>query len=373
VDGRHYLDHASTSPLRPAARDAMRDYLDANLDGDPGRIHADGMAVRSVLEDARSSIAAALGTRSRSVVFTSSASEAIAQASVASAARDGSKPQACSAVEHSAVRHSVERAGRVHWIGCDEFGRVDVADVQAAVEDGCTAVHVQWTNHEVGTVQPITEIVERCRAAGVLLHVDATQAVGRTPIDFDRSGIDLMSMSAHKHGGPTGIGALLVRRGLVVSPLVGGAAQERGRRAGLENTLAAVGWAAALTSIDLHAEVVQQRHQSDRIAAALTAIHDVTLFGHPSERAPHLVCAGIAGIEPQGALLGLNSRGISVHSGSACASEDLQPSPVLEAMGVDAHRSLRVSVGWSTTDDDIAAFERAIGPVISDLRRLGAG
>lgn len=379
---RAYLDHASTSPLRPEARDALVHAI-TTLTGDPGRIHEEGLAARVALETARDQVAGLLGARSREVVFTSGATEAIATAVAGSAARararadDPHAPthQVVTAVEHSAVRHAAERAGDVTVVPVDGTGRVDVDAVLDAVRADTAAVHVQWANHEVGTVQPVAEVVAACRERKVLVHVDAAQAVGRVPVAFDDLGADLLSVSGHKLGGPPGTGALLVRRGLRLEPLLVGGDQERARRAGLEPVAALVGLGAACTVVDrtLVDEADRARRQTDRVRAGATAVDGVTVFGHPTELLPHLVCLGVAGVEPQGVLLGLDRAGIAAHSGSSCSSESLEPSPVLEAMGVDAHRSLRVSVGWSTTDADVERFCDALPTTIDRLRALAAG
>ena len=377
---RAYLDHASTSPLRPVARHALVDALD-RLTGDPGRIHEEGLASRVALEQAREQVAALLGARSREVVFTSGATEAIAAAVGGAAARaaarggvddDGRTHQVVTAVEHSAVRLAAARAGDVTVVPVDHLGRVDPAEVVAAIRPHTAAVHVQWGNHEVGTTQPVAEVVAACRERGVLVHVDAAQAAGREPIAFDDLGIDLLTISGHKLGGPAGVGALLVRRGLRIPPLLLGGDQERARRAGLEPVAALVGLGAAceeLTST-LADEAADQARLAERLRAGATAIEGVTSYGDPGHRLPHLVCLGVAGVEPQGVLLGLDRGGVAAHSGSACSSESLEPSPVLEAMGVDAHHSLRLSVGWSTTDADVDQALAALPQVIAALRAL---
>jgi cysteine desulfurase len=370
---RHYLDHASTSPVRPAARAAMLDALD-RCTGDAGRIHAEGMTTRVTVEQAREHVAGLFGARPREVVFTSGATEAIAMA-VWGAAERGDH-QVLPAIEHSAVRRNAERLGHVTVTGVDRHGRVDVDELLGAIEPATALVHVQLANHEVGTVQPVHEIVAECRGRGVLVHVDAAQAAGRIPIDFGALGADFVSISGHKLGGPPGTGVLLVRRGVRVRPLLLGGEQERARRAGLENTPAIAGLGAAClelaTDDRLASEAALAEARTERAAAAALAIDEVRRYGHPTERAPHLVCLGIDGIEPQAVLLELDRRGIAVHSGSACASEDIEPSPVLAAMGVDAHRSLRVSVGWNTTDDDIDAFAAALPEVVATLRSYRA-
>jgi cysteine desulfurase len=233
-------------------------------------------------------------------------------------------------------------------VGVDQTGRVDADDLLAAVGDDTALVHVQWGNHEVGTVQPVAEVVTACRERGVLVHVDAAQAAGRERIDFDELGADLMSISGHKFGGPDGTGVLLVRRGIRVPPLLVGGDQERARRAGMEHLLGAIGLGAAAEESAGSLDDTRARllAHTARIRDWANAAEGVDVMGAAADGAlPHLVCVGIADVEPQPVLLGLDGRGISVHSGSSCASEALEPSPVLEAMGVDAHRALRISAG----------------------------
>lgn len=326
------------------------------------------MVARVALEDARAAMAAFLGARPREVVFTSGATESIAMACWGAAERGA--VQVVTAVEHSAVRRSAEQHGAVRVVEVDRSGRVDPAAVIEAIGAETAIVHVQLGNHEVGTTQPVEEVVAACRDRGVLVHVDAAQAAGRMPFDFRALGADLVSVSGHKLGGPSGVGALLVRRGLRLRPLIVGGDQERARRAGREHVLGAVGMAAAAASIDVDTEALREIRLTDALRTALVGVEGVELYGHPVHRLPHIVCAGITDIEPQAVLLGLDRHGISAHSGSACASEDLEPSPVLAAMGVDAHRSLRLSTGWSTAEADVAAFAAVLPTVIEDLRSL---
>jgi cysteine desulfurase len=369
---RHYLDHASTSPMRPEAVEAMMAWLRADgSGGDPARIHVEGQTARVAVEEAREEIARLLGARSREVVFTSGATEAIA-AAIFGAIERGDHIVAA-AVEHSAVRLASSRHD-VTVVGCDHFGRIDVDELVAAIRADTALVHVQWGNHEVGTVQQVTEVVDACRSRGVLVHVDAAQAAGHVPIDLRSLGADLVSVSAHKMGGPPGVGALYVRRGLRLRSLLVGGDQERARRAGMENVPAIVGWGAVATALGSRVldEAVTARAQTTSVLDAVPSLDGVAVYGDPVDRLPHVVCLGIEGVEPQAVLLGLDQAGIAVHSGSACASEDLEPSPVLEAMGVDAHHSLRVSVGWSTTRADIDALLGVLPDVLARLRALGA-
>ena len=382
---RHYLDHASTSPPRSEVVAAMGDWLtraSAGELGDPGRIHHEGMAARVEIEEAREAIATFVGARSREVVLTSGATEAIA-AAVHGAAERGDHV-VLAAVEHSAVREAVGQlveAGThtATTVPVDGTGRVDPDAVAAALDAARTAgrtpalVCTQTGNHEVGTLQPVDEIIAVARERDVLVHVDAAAGAGHVPVSFAASGADLLSFSGHKFGGPSGIGALLVRRGLRVRPLLRGGDQERARRAGFEHGAAIVGLAsacAALTDDRLSAEAGAARRRTDRVLTSVPGLDGVRAYGDPRARLPHILCLGIDGIEPQAVLLGLDRAGIAAHSGSACSSEALEPSPVLEAMGVDAHRSLRISVGWSTTDDDIDALLAALPEVIAPLRAL---
>jgi cysteine desulfurase len=372
---RSYLDHASTSPLRPAARSAMRAWLDEPHHGDPGRIHAEGMASRVEVETAREQVAGLLGARSREVVFTSGATESIAAATFGARERDPARQHVVlAAVEHSAVREWSAR-GPCTVVGVDAVGRVDPDELLAAVRDDTALVHVQWGNHEVGTTQPVGEVVRACRDRGVLVHVDAAQAVGRVPVDLGALGADLVSVSGHKFGGPSGAGALVVRRGVRVPPLLVGGDQERARRAGMEHVLGVVGFGAAAEDVAGTVEDDQSRLRglTDRVVAWARSADAVAVLGDPDGRLPHLVCLGLEGVEPQPVLLDLDRAGVAVHSGSSCSSEALEPSPVLEAMGADADRSLRVSVGWDTTDADVDRLLDRLPAVLADLRALATG
>lgn len=377
--GRHYLDHASTSPLRPVAAEAMVAWL-GTPGGDPGRIHTEGLTARVALEEARERVASLVGARPREVVFTSGATEALA-AAVWGAAERGSH-LVVSAVEHSAVRAAAEalaQAGthEVTEVGVDRLGRVDPHEVATALRDDTALVAVQWANHEVGTRQPVREVLTACADHRALVLVDAAQGAGHDEIDIASLGTDLLALSAHKFGGPVGAGALCVRRGLRLRPLLRGGDQERARRAGIENLPAAAAFGAACAQLaegdQREREAELQRRLTDRVLDGVTNLEHVRVYGDPVDRAPHIVCLGIEGVEPQAVLLGLDRLGVAAHSGSACSSEALEPSPVLEAMGVDAHRSLRVSVGWNSTDADVEALLDALPAVVGDLRALAAG
>ena len=375
---RAYLDHASSSPLRPAALEAMLPYLRLSP-ADPGRVHSDGRATRVALEAAREAVADLLGARPREVVFTATGTEAINAAvyGAVARARDGTGPHlVTTAVEHSAVLEACRRADAdVTVVGVDREGHVRADDVLAALRPDTALVNVQLANHEVGTTQTaIADVSAETRERGVLLHVDACAAAGHVPLDFASLGADLCSVTAHKLGGPKGAAALLVRRGVRLPSFLVGGAQERARRAGIEDVPALVGFGAAAAELAaddrLTAEAAAARAQTDRLVAGACAVDGVTQLGDARDRLPHLVCLAVSDVEAEPVLLGLDQRGIAVHSGSSCSSEALEPSPVLAAMGVDADRSLRPSVGWSTTDDDVTMFVEAFPEVVAKMRAL---
>ena len=318
----------------------------------------------------------------RQIVFTSGATEAI-NAAVwgASRARPGD-PIVCAAVEHSAVRDASARAAPIEVLGVDAAGRLDVDALRDRLADPSrprpALVHCQWGNHEVATLQPVHDVVALCRAAGVVVHVDAAAACGHVPTDLGALDADLVSVSAHKLGGVPGAGALVVRRGSRFEPLLVGGEQERGRRGGLEPVPALLAFGAAAEALAsegrrlLEDEAATARRQVETVLAAARTVDGVDVVGpaSPEDRLPHLVCFGVEGVEAEPVLIGLDRAGVAVHSGSACSSESIEPSPVLEAMGADPSHSLRVSVGWTTSDADCAAFAEAFGRVVADLRAL---
>ncbi len=379
---RHYLDHASTAPLRPEAVEAMAEWAALGVTADPGRVHTEGRIVRAALEDARDRVAALFGVRPRQVVLTSGGTEAVNSAvwGVLSGA-DGPAPVACAAVEHSAVRDASARLGTVVEVAVDGMGRIAAPAVAEALgrcrrEHGRlpALVHCQAANHEVGTLQDTVDVVDTCRREGIPVHVDAAAAAGHVPLDLAALDADLVSVSSHKLGGPAGVGALVLRRGLRIEPLLVGGEQERGRRAGLEDVAGAIGFGAVAGVLAspgrLDAEASAAREATDRLCDAATAVEGVVPYGDTDRRVPHILCLGVAGVEAEPVLLGLDQAGVAVHSGSSCSSESLEPSPVLEAMGVDGERSLRLSVGWSTTSADVDAFVTCFAGVVGRLRDL---
>jgi cysteine desulfurase len=379
---RAYLDHASSSPLRPEAFEAMLPFL-RDHPGDPGRLHAEGRVTRVAIEVAREQVGALFGARPREVVFTASATEALNTAVWGARARAGLDRPAhivTTAVEQAAVLESCRRDAHddVTIVGVDRVGRFDADEVLAAVRPDTALVSVQFANHEVGTIQPVAAVVQGARERGVIVHVDATAAAGHVAVDFAAVRADLCSVAGHTWGGPTGAAALLVRRGLHFEPFVVGGSQERARRAGLEAVAAIVGFGAAaevLTTGDaLAAEAAWAWALTDRISRGATAVAGVERYGDPvtgpDHVLPHLVCLGVDGVEAEPILLALDQRGIAVHSGSSCSSESLEPSPVLAAMGIDADHSLRLSTGWSSVDQDVNSFLDAFPGIVEHFREL---
>jgi cysteine desulfurase len=338
---------------------------------DPSRLYSAALASRAVLEDARRTVATCLGVPARSVVFTSGGTE-----SNITAVRfgQGRGPHSViTAVEHSSIQDAA-REGPFTELPVSSQGLADPTALQAVLRSDTGMVHCQWVNHETGVAQPVAEFAAEARRLGVLCHVDAAQAMGNLAVRLDDLEADLVSFSAHKFGGPVGVGVIVVRPGLRLRPWMLGGAQERARRGGMENLLGILGLAAALgeAAADRPERMDRYRRLRQRVLDWAGAADGVDIVGSDTSVSPHIVCMTIAGVEPQGVLVGLDQVGVSVHSGSACAAEDLEPSPVLAAMGLDAQRSLRVSFGWTSVDADVDRLLGGLDTVIPRLRSLGS-
>jgi cysteine desulfurase len=373
-----YLDHAATSPLRPAVLEAMLPYLTKHV-GNPSSLHGSGRRARQGIDEARETIARLIGAQPREIVFTSGGTEAdnLAVKGVAWAATPRGRHVVTSAVEHKAVLNAtaiLERANfAVTVLPVDLHGRVNPLDLAAALTERTTLVSVMAASNEVGTMQPIAEIGEIVRGHGARFHVDAVQYAAHAPIDVDTWQADLVSLSAHKLGGPQGVGALYVRRGTQLLPQLQGGSQERQRRAGTENVAGIVGFGAAfaLAAADASAEADRLRDLGARMRDGLLAIEGVTLTGHPDHRLPNNVSVVIDGVEGGDLVAALDLEGIEASTGSACTSGSTEPSHVLLAMGIDAHLahgSLRITTGPETTADDVEAALGAIRGVLPRLR-----
>jgi cysteine desulfurase len=374
-----YLDHAATTPLRREVLDAMLPYLTTEF-GNPSSAHAFGRQARAALDEAHERIAARLSAEPREIVLTSGGTEAnnLALKGAAWAGKAQGHRIVTSSIEHHAVGHTLrylEKFGfEVVELPVDRYGRVDPADIERAITDKTILVSVMLANNEVGTLQPIAEIGKRVRTRkGVLFHVDAVQAAPYVELDVDRLGVDFLSIAAHKFEGPKGVGALYVRHGTHIVAQQQGGEQERHRRAGTENVAGAVGLAAAF---DLVAEERVEtnrrlRKLRDRLKTAVLAVDGAELTGHPNERLPGLL--SIIGRDTDGTAvaLSLDLEGICASVGSACTTGSTEVSHVLTAMGYpedEARGSLRLSLGRTTTEEEIETASEVVPRVLASMR-----
>lgn len=350
---RSYLDHNASSPLRPSVRGAMAEALD--LIGNPSSVHADGRAVRRAVDEARRHVARLAGVSAAEVVFTAGGTEANNLALRGFAGRR----LIVSAVEHESVLAAAPAAAR---IPVDRNGVVDAGalDRLLAAGDGPALVSIMLVNNETGVIQPVAEVARIARAHGAIVHCDAVQGAGRVPLDRAALGVDLMSLSAHKLGGPAGCGALVVAEGCHINPLIRGGGQERWRRAGTENVVGIVGFgAAAASALDDRTgpELTDLRDDLER--RALAAVPMVRVMGAGAARAGNVACLALPGVAGETQVMALDLAGVSVSAGAACSSGKVRPSHVLEAMGESADvagAAIRVSLGWNTTAADVDRF-----------------
>jgi cysteine desulfurase len=379
-----YLDHAATTPMRPEVRDAMAPYLDEQF-GNPSSMHRWGRQARNALEDARARIADVLGAGRREIVFTGSGTEADNIAVLGrwrSACRDRGGASggvvACTAIEHKAVGAAAQCAAaegaELILLGVDEYGRVELDGLDEALAAQPCVVSVMWANNEVGTIQPIAEIGRRCRDAGITFHTDAVQAFGKLHVRVDETPCDVLAISAHKIAGPKGIGALYIREATTLLPLLHGGGQERELRPGTENVAAAIGFATAaeLAVAERGAEVSRLLALRTRLEDGLrAAVDDVVINGPPGDgRLPNIVSVTVPGVDQEGLLIGLDLEGVAASGASACASGAVKPSHVLIAMGAlgPGDASVRLSLGRTTSEEDVTCAVDAFGRVVAQLR-----
>lgn len=372
-----YLDHASSTPLSPAALEALQASTSASAD--PLLSHTDARAARAVLEDARDQIAAGIGAQADEIVFTSGGWESVTLAIVgaARARRAHGARIVVSTVEHPSVFGAAEYLGadgfEVVQIPVDSAGRIDAERFMMEVrKPGTTVASVQHANHEVGSLQPIAECARHCRAAGVTFHTDAAQTVGQLPIDVASLDVDLLSISGHKFGAPAGIGALYLRRGVPLTGFPTGDSRERHRRSGAENVLGAAAMGAALAeALGGLADAAATRWMlTDSLRTGLGAIDGVIVHGHPTQRAPHLVGFSVHDVDAEVLLMALDDRGFAISCGCPARGLVGETSGVLEAMGIQQTVSYRVSVGRGTTTADIEGFLGTIGPLVGELQTV---
>jgi cysteine desulfurase len=376
MTSRVYLDWNATTPLRPEARAAMA--VASELSGNPSSVHAEGRLARRLVEDARAAVAAAVGTLPRNIVFTSGGTEANASAltpGLRSATGSPVRRLVMSAIEHVSVMAGGRfGADAIAKIAVKPSGVVDLGDLHERLASRPPAlVSIMAANNETGALQPIQEAARMIHEAGGLLHVDAIQALGKIPLDINALGADLVTLSAHKIGGPKGVGALVLAEGLLgVEPLLRGGGQERGHRAGTENVagIAGFGEAVKVATGALAADRPRLEALRDRLEAALRQTPGAIIFSRDVPRLPNTTLFTVPGLRAETAVIGFDLEGVAVSSGSACSSGKVQPSHVLEAMGAGiaaAQGAVRLSLGWSTAETDIELAVQAWRKLASTL------
>ena len=379
---RVYADNAATTKLSPAAKEAMLPYFD-EIYGNPSTLYTLGQEAAEHLLACRTEIAQLIGAADpREIVFTSGGSEADNQAIISAArngARKGKKHLISTKFEHHAVLHTLDKLRKegfdVTLLDVHENGVVRVEDVAAAIREDTALVSVMFANNEIGTIQPIEAIGALCRERGIPFHTDAVQAVGHVPVDVQAMHIDLLSCSAHKFHGPRGVGFLYARRGIPLTNIIEGGAQERGKRGGTENTPAIAGMTAALREAVDHMDENMRKvtRLRETLITGLETIAHARLNGERTQRVPGTVNFCFEGIEGESLLLLLDRKGIAASSGSACTSGSLDPSHVLLAIGLPhevAHGSLRLSVGEYNTDEEMAYIVDNVRQVVAYLRSI---
>lgn len=376
-----YADNAATTMMSKTAKEAMMPYFDV-VYGNPSSLYSFGQEAKIALEEARDKVAKALNADTNEIYFTSGGSEADNQAILSAAiigTRKGKKHIISTKFEHHAVLHTLNKLEKqgyeITLLDVHENGVVTAAEVAAAIREDTCLVTIMFANNEIGTVQPIAEIGAVCREMGVLFHTDAVQAVAHVPVDVKAMNIDMLSLSGHKFHGPKGVGALYVKKGIALSNLIEGGAQERGKRAGTENVPAIVGMAAALEESVLHMEenIDKITKMREQLIEGLSKIPHSKLNGDRNMRVPGTVNFCFEGIEGESLLLLLDDAGIAASSGSACTSGSLDPSHVLLAIGLPhevAHGSLRLSVCEYNTPEEMAHIVENVPKVVEYLRSM---
>ncbi len=375
-----YADNAATTPVSREVIEEMQPIFEVSW-GNPSSLHSKGREAKAILDSARERIAKVFNCQSSEIYFTSCGSESDNWAIKGAArklAKKGRDHIVTTAIEHPAVLNTcrqLEAEGfSVTYVGVDEYGKVRMDELEAAITDKTAVVAVMYANNEIGTIEPISEIAAMAHAKGALMFTDAVQAVGNVDIDLSTLGVDMLALSGHKIHAPKGIGMLYIRKGLVIDNLISGGGQERRHRAGTENLPYIVGLAKALeVAKESLSDIPRVAAMRDRLIAELTKIPYSRLNGHPTDRLAGNVNIGFEFIEGESMLLWLDISGICCSTGSACSSASLEPSHVLLATGVPhekAHGSLRLSISHGTTDEDIDYIIETLPPIIEKLRAM---
>lgn len=376
-----YLDYAATSPVRPEVLQAMLPYFSGTF-GNASSLHMAGQRAKRALEEARQTIAGALGANPREIIFTSGGTESnnLAIKGLAYASRHRGRHLITSAIEHHSVLnvfHALEAQGfEVTYVPVDRHGIVDLYALEESIRDETCLISVMLANNEIGTIEPISDIVAIAKERGIFVHTDAIQAVGKMRVNVNELGVDLLSLTGHKIYGPKGAGALYVRAGTPLVPLLHGGHQEHVIRPGTENIPGIVGLATAarLACAETEQERARIGRLRDRLEAGIrTRIPDVTINGQLERRLPHISNVSFAHVEGESLLLALDTKGIAVSTGSACQAGATEPSHVLQAMGIEpalARGTLRFSLGRETTEEDIDYVVEALAEIVGLLRSL---
>lgn len=382
-----YLDYAATTPVDPKVAEAMRPYFSEKF-GNPSSIHSFGQEAKAAIENAREKVVRLIGARPEELVFTSGGTEAdnFALEGVAFANLDRGNHIITSAIEHHAVTECCEflkkRGFEITYLPVDKYGLVDAEDVCKAITDKTILVSIMHANNEIGTIEPIAEIINVIRQAtgdrrrATYFHTDAVQTVGHIPVDVDELGVDLLSISAHKLYGPKGVGALYIRKGTRMVSFLHGGGQEKNRRASTEDVpgIVGLGVAADLALPGMVEEGTKLSKLRDKlIKSILENIPDTQLNGHPTLRLPNNVNVSVRYVEGESMLLNLDMQGIAASTGSACTSGSLEPSHVLLAIGLSheqAHGSLRFTLGRLTTEEDIDLVVKVLPEIVNKLRAM---
>ena len=376
-----YFDNAATTPIRPEVYDAMRPYIESCY-GNPSSVYKLARESKKAIDLARKQVADAINADSGEIFFTGCGSESDNWAikGVALALKDKGKHIITTNIEHHAILHTCEfleeNGYEVTYIPVDEYGMVSADDIKKAIRPDTILVSVMTANNEIGTIEPIKKIGAVCREKGVYFHTDAVQAVGHIKIDVKEMNIDLLSLSGHKIGAPKGIGALYIKKGVKIKNLIHGGQQEKGKRAGTENVIGivALGKAIELAVSEMEDTTERLKYLRDKIInGVLKNIEYSRLNGHPEERLPGNVNISFEFIEGESMLLMLDAKGICASSGSACTSGSLDPSHVLLAIGLPhekAHGSLRISLGYQNTEEEVDKLLEVLPPIVQRLREM---
>lgn len=375
---RIYMDHAGTTPMYPDVLKAMEPFFREHF-GNPSSIHFSGREAEKALSDSRKKIAEFLGVSNEEIIFTSGGTESdnLALKGVAFANKDKGKHIITSEIEHKAILQTcewLEKQGfSITYLPVDKYGIVSLEELEKSIRDDTILVSIMHANNEIGTIEPIDEIGKICKKHEVYFHTDAVQTFGKIPIKMEN--IDLLSMSSHKLYGPRGVGALFVRRGVKIEPILHGGNQEMGRRSGTENVVGIVGFAKAveIAKRNMKKESERLTKLRDRLIKDVLEIPDCWLNGHPTKRLPGNAHFCFRYIEGESLILYLDMKGIAASTGSACSSKELKPSHVLLAIGLkheEAHGSLRLTLGRDNSDEDVEYVLSVLPEVVENLRKM---